>query len=63
MLETFNSTTLSNYKKDDTFENLDISSLLSYGNIPSFHKKIADNYMVIKKIYGFQTINSKIKYV
>ena len=60
MLETFNPTTLSNYKKDDTFENLDISSLLSYGNIPSFHKKIADNYMVIKKIYGFQTINSKI---
>ena len=59
MLETFNPTTLSNYKKDDTLENLDISSLLSYGNIPSSHKKIADNYMVIKKIYGFQTINSR----
>ncbi|MCI5823481.1 MAG: hypothetical protein MRZ90_00935 [Candidatus Gastranaerophilales bacterium] len=60
MLETFNPTTLNNFRKDDTFENLDIASLLSYGNIPQSHKKIADNYMVIKKIYGFQTINSKI---
>ena len=60
MLETFNPTTLTNFRKDDTFENLDIASLLSYSNIPQSHKKIADNYMVIKKIYGFQTINSKI---
>lgn len=60
MLETFNIATLNNYKKEDTFENLDMSSLLSYGCIPASHKKIADNYMVIKKIYGFQTINSRI---
>ena len=60
MLEVFNPKTLETYKEDDNLENLDLSSLLSYGNIPSSHKKIADNYMVIKKIYGFQTINSKI---
>ena len=39
MLETFNPTTLTNFRKDDTFENLDIASLLSYSNIPQSHKK------------------------
>jgi len=44
----------------DNFTGLSLSSLLAQGEIPPSHKRVADNYMVIKKIYGFNTLQTRI---
>lgn len=45
---------------DDTFTSLSTSALLAKNSVPPSHKRVADNYMIIKKIYRFQVVNSHI---
>lgn len=45
---------------DDKFSSLSTSAMLAKGNVPDSHRRIADNYMVIKKIYGAPVVQSKI---
>ena len=47
-------------EKNDVYCSLSMSHLLAQGEIPSAHKRVADNYMIIKKIYGFNTLQSRI---
>ncbi len=44
----------------DNYCSLSMSSLLAQGNIPPSHKRVADNYMIIKRIYGCTTLQSRI---
>ncbi len=44
----------------DNYCALSMSSLLAQGEIPSAHRRIADNYMLIKKIYGFNSLQYRI---
>ena len=48
---------LSNY---DSYHSLSVSSMLALGKVPPEHRRIADNYMIIKKIYGFNTLQTRI---
>ena len=45
-----------NYIETDNYSLLSTSALLSRVEVPSSHKRAADNYMVIKKIYGFSAV-------
>lgn len=45
--------------EDDKFSLLSTSQLLAKGEIPPSHRRIADNFMIIKKIYGQPVINSR----
>lgn len=45
---------------DDTFTSLSTSALLAKSEVPLSHKKIADNYIIIKRIYKFQVVQSRI---
>ena len=44
----------------DKFSNLSTSAMLAKGEVPLSHTLVADNYMVIKKIYGTPVIKSPI---
>ena len=44
----------------DKINQLSTSSMLARTEVPVSHKRVADNYMVIKKIYGFSAINGRI---
>ena len=44
----------------DSYCSLSMSALLASGEVPPSHKRIADNYMIIKKIYGLNTLQSRI---
>ena len=50
-------------KEDDFFTSRSISALLAKNNVPVSHKHIADNYLVIKKIFKFQACMSRISNV
>ena len=50
--------TLSN--EDDTFMALSTSALLARSAVPYSHRRIADNYVIIKKVYRFQAVQSRI---
>lgn len=45
---------------NDTFTSLSTSALLAKNSVPPSHRRVADNYMIIKKIYKFQVVNSRI---
>lgn len=45
---------------DDKFCSLSTSAMIARGEVPDSHRRIADNYMVIKKIYGTPVIKSGI---
>jgi hypothetical protein len=49
--------------EDDTFTSRSIAALLAKNNVPLSHKRIADNYLIIKKIYKFQACMSRISNV
>ena len=49
-----------NYIETDNYSLLSTSALLSRVEVPSSHKRAADNYMVIKKIYGFSAVCGRI---
>jgi len=50
--------TLSN--EDDVFTALSTSALLARSAVPYSHRRIADNYVIIKKVYHFQAVQSRI---
>lgn len=41
-------------------DNLGLESLVQKSSVPASHKRIADNYMFIKKMYGALTIHANI---
>lgn len=46
--------------EDDTFTSRSFAALLAKNNVPLSHKTIADNYLIIKKIFKFQACLSRI---
>ena len=48
---------------NDTFTSRSFAALLAKNNVPAFHKRIADNYLIIKKIFKFQACMSRISNV
>jgi len=46
--------------EDDTFTSLSTSALLAKSAVPYSHRRIADNYVIIKKVYRFQAVQSRI---
>lgn len=47
---------------DDTFTSLSVSALLAKNSVPYSHKRAADNYVIIKRIYKFQVVQSHISH-
>lgn len=45
---------------DDAFTALSTSALLAKSSVPYSHRRIADNYVIIKRIYRFQAVQSRI---
>lgn len=45
---------------EDTFTSLSVSALLAKNAVPYSHKRVADNYVIIKRIYKFQVVQSRI---
>lgn len=45
---------------NDKFSSLSTSAMLARGGVPLAHRRVADNYMIIKKIYGFPVVQSRI---
>lgn len=45
---------------DDTFTSLSVSALLAKNAVPYSHRRVADNYVIIKRIYKFQVVQSRI---
>lgn len=48
------------FEENDKFSSLSTSSLLARAGVPLSHILAADNYMVIKKIYGVPVVKSRI---
>ena len=46
--------------EEDTFTSLSTSALLAKNAIPYSHKRAADNYVIIKRVYKFQVVQSRI---
>ncbi len=45
---------------EDKFSSLSMSAMLARGEVPSSHRRVADNYMVIKRIYGTPVVQPRI---
>ena len=45
---------------EDTFTSLSTSALLAKSSVPFSHRRIADNYVIIKRVYRFQAVQSRI---
>lgn len=46
--------------EDDAFTALSTSALLAKSSVPYSHRRIADNYVIIKRIYKFQAVQSHV---
>ena len=46
--------------EDDAFTALSTSALLAKSAVPYSHRRVADNYVIIKRIYRFQAVQSRI---
>lgn len=46
--------------QEDSFTSRSYAALLAKNEIPYSHKRAADNYIVIKRIYKFQAVQSRI---
>ena len=46
----------------DKFSSLSTSAMLARSEVPASHRRVADNYMIIKKIYGFSAMQSRISH-
>lgn len=42
------------------YDNLSMSALIARGQIPAKQRQLATNYMVIKRIFGFSAVHSRI---
>ena len=45
---------------DDAFTALSTSALLARSAVPYSHRRVADNYVIIKRVYHFQAVQSRI---
>lgn len=45
---------------DDMFTSLSTTALLAKNSVPYSHRRIADNYVIIKRVYKFQAVQSRI---
>lgn len=45
---------------NDAFTALSTSALLAKSSVPYSHRRIADNYVIIKRVYRFQVVQSRI---
>lgn len=45
---------------DDMFTSLSTTALLAKNAVPFSHRRAADNYIIIKRIYKFQAVQSRI---
>lgn len=46
--------------ENDTFTSLSTSALLAKNAVPNSHRRVADNYVIIKRVYKFQVVQSRI---
>lgn len=46
--------------EEDAFTALSTSALLAKSSVPYSHRRVADNYVIIKRIYRFQAVQSRI---
>lgn len=46
--------------EEDSFTALSTSALLAKSSVPYSHRRIADNYVIIKRVYRFQAVQSRI---
>ena len=46
--------------QDDTFTSRSYAAMLAKNDVPYSHKRVANNYIVIKRIYKFQAVQSRI---
>lgn len=46
--------------EQDVFTQLSTSALLAKSAVPYSHRRVADNYVIIKRIYKFQAVQSRI---
>ncbi|MBD5401684.1 hypothetical protein HDR58_02625 [bacterium] len=49
--------------ENDTFTSRSFAALLAKNTVPASHKRIADNYLIIKKVFKFQVCMSRISNV
>ena len=49
--------------ENETFTSRSFAALLAKNNVPASHKRIADNYLIIKKVFKFQACMSRISNV
>lgn len=46
--------------ENDTFTSLSTTALLAKNAVPPSHRRAADNYVIIKRIYKFQAVQSRL---
>lgn len=59
-IETVNPVQSTLSSSDDSFIALSTSALLAKSAVPYSHRRIADNYVIIKRVYKFQAVQSRI---
>ncbi len=59
-LETINPVKSTFSSDQDMFTALSTSALLAKSAVPYSHRRVADNYVIIKRIYKFQAVQSRI---
>ncbi len=59
-IETVNPIQSSLSTDEDAFTSLSTSALLARSAVPYSHRRIADNYVIIKRVYRFQAVQSRI---
>lgn len=59
-IETVNPIQSSLSTDEDAFTALSTSALLARSAVPYSHRRIADNYVIIKRVYRFQAVQSRI---
>ena len=50
------------YFDEDRVNNLGTSAMLARSGVPESHRRVADSYMIIKKIFGFPAVHSRISH-
>ncbi len=51
-----------NSEQFDNINTLSTSSMLARSGVPESHRLAADSYMIIKKVFGFPAVQSKISF-
>lgn len=46
--------------EEDAFTALSTSALLAKSSVPYSHRRVADNYVIIKRVYRFQAVQARI---